>query len=200
MITPAYREKRLRELVTTPRVYWADITPQNLPAGLLELVQRAQLEPQATVLEVGSYAGVSSEVFALHAANVLCVDQWLPYPEISLARLIDGERLFDEMVLRVRANGGNVVKFRMESGAAASYFASQVFDLVYIDGAHAHAAVSRDIQMWLPKVKPGGWIAGHDISIRSVERAVYENLGQYNRDGKNFFRFPDTSWLLHVGN
>jgi predicted O-methyltransferase YrrM len=40
--------------------------------------------------------------------------------------------------------------------------ADQSLDMVFIDADHSEAAVREDIEGWLPKVKPGGIIAGHD--------------------------------------
>jgi MMP 1-O-methyltransferase len=34
--------------------------------------------------------------------------------------------------------------------------------LVWIDGDHSYAAVTRDFEDWFPKLAPGGWIAFHD--------------------------------------
>ena len=38
----------------------------------------------------------------------------------------------------------------------------EYFDLVYIDADHTYESVKDDIAAWFPKVKPGGWITGHD--------------------------------------
>ena len=37
-------------------------------------------------------------------------------------------------------------------------------DLIFIDGDHRHDSVVADIKAWLPKLKPTGWISGHDYS------------------------------------
>ena len=33
---------------------------------------------------------------------------------------------------------------------------------VFIDGDHGYSAVKTDIKTWHPKVRPGGYIVGHD--------------------------------------
>ena len=38
------------------------------------------------------------------------------------------------------------------------------FDLVFLDGDHSLEGVAADIEAWWPKVKPGGWLGGHDWS------------------------------------
>merc|ERR1712060_574546 len=42
--------------------------------------------------------------------------------------------------------------------------ADATFDLVFIDGPHTHQNVRRDIEMWEPRVRHGGIVAGHDFT------------------------------------
>ena len=45
---------------------------------------------------------------------------------------------------------------------AAKDFADETFDWVYIDGNHYYDYVRQDLDVWLPKVKPGGFLTGDD--------------------------------------
>lgn len=45
---------------------------------------------------------------------------------------------------------------------AATFYEDKSLDFVMIDADHSYGSVRRDIDAWLPKVKPGGIIAGHD--------------------------------------
>lgn len=56
------------------------------------------------------------------------------------------------------------------------------FDLVFIDANHEYTHVKQDILAWLPKVRPGGILAGHDYEPEipmfcGVKRAVDEIFG-----------------------
>ena len=35
-------------------------------------------------------------------------------------------------------------------------------DFIFLDGDHSKASVEEDIKLWLPHVRPGGTLAGHD--------------------------------------
>ena len=65
---------------------------------------------------------------------------------------------------------------RLLSVEAASLFPDEYFDMVYIDAFHSYEAVTQDIRAWLPKVKIGGILGGHDYNQRGVRRAVNEQL------------------------
>ncbi|HEX5871941.1 MAG TPA: class I SAM-dependent methyltransferase [Longimicrobium sp.] len=62
---------------------------------------------------------------------------------------------------------------------AACRFPDRGVDLVFLDGDHAEDAVALDLLAWLPKVRLGGMIAGHDIdTYPSVARALGGVLGR----------------------
>lgn len=75
------------------------------------------------------------------------------------------------------------------------------FDFVYIDGDHRYEEVVKDICMWLPKVRKGGILAGHDYSepsIAGVKQAVDEwfkdKLVHFDDTVKDF----QTDWWVEV--
>ncbi len=63
---------------------------------------------------------------------------------------------------------------------------------VFIDACHTYKAVRSDILAWLPKVKTGGILAGHDIgTYRSVAEAVEGVLGSV--------RVKEKCWIYEKG-
>lgn len=52
-------------------------------------------------------------------------------------------------------------------------------DFVFIDADHSYEGAKADITHWLPKVRKGGWIGGHDYNQKwpGVIRAVDEAFG-----------------------
>ena len=55
-----------------------------------------------------------------------------------------------------------VTPLRMTSVEASKTFEDKSIDFVFIDAGHTYEEVVEDIKHWLPKVKAGGFIAGHD--------------------------------------
>lgn len=65
------------------------------------------------------------------------------------------------------------------------------YDLVFIDSMHTYKAVKQDIELWLPKVRKGGILAGHDYGgkYKGVKQAVDEAFGDNILIGK------DLTWV-----
>jgi hypothetical protein len=51
-----------------------------------------------------------------------------------------------------------------DSTAAAQLFSDASLDWVHLDARHDYASVKADIEAWLPKIKPGGWLSGDDYN------------------------------------
>lgn len=77
---------------------------------------------------------------------------------------------------------------------ASQNYINQSIDVVYIDADHEYDSVVDDINCWLPKIREGGVICGHDYhnGFPGVIKAV---------DGrfKNKTVFNDSSWMAVVG-
>jgi hypothetical protein len=88
---------------------------------------------------------------------------------------------------------------RMDSVLASSRYEDKSLDFVFIDGSHIYEAVKADIEAWLPKVKVGGYLGGHDYGnqnepLNGVKQAVDERFGE-NIETYN----PGWgSWLHHI--
>jgi predicted O-methyltransferase YrrM len=77
------------------------------------------------------------------------------------------------------------------SKEVSQQFEDESLDVVFIDATHTYPAVKQDIQLWLPKVKKGGILAGHDFEPAhpGVVKAVDELLP--DREVMNY------CWIYH---
>jgi hypothetical protein len=68
------------------------------------------------------------------------------------------------------------------SHEAADNFNDGDVDVLFIDAGHSYEAVKKDIEAWLPKMKPNGIIAGHDYhSWDGVRKVVNEAFSEVNK-------------------
>jgi len=79
-----------------------------------------------------------------------------------------------DAVARVRGHWQRVRIIQELSENAARMIPDGTLDWVYLDADHQYSAVIKDLTAWVPKVREGGVIAGHDhldgvLSIQGVE-------------------------------
>jgi len=117
-------------------------------------------------VEVGTEAGRYAETIckANPGIKLTCVDPWIFYddgkgyrPDVTQEQI---NNFYQETSQRLSSY--NVTLLRSFSVDASKSFKDDSLDFVYIDGNHSLEYVISDIQSWLPKIKKGGIISGHD--------------------------------------
>ena len=66
-------------------------------------------------------------------------------------------------VLNLFADDQGVFVYKMDSIFAAQQFPDNYFDWIYLDADHSYDGCKKDLNVWYPKLKPGGIFAGHDF-------------------------------------
>lgn len=128
-------------------------------------------------VEVGVEAGYYSQQILDHGQpSVLhLVDLWRTQPvEIYTDTANVDQDTFDRMYAALQGkhiNDPRVRFLRMDSTWAAELFRDKSLDWVYLDANHAKPAVLRDLAAWWRKIRPGGWLCGHDYAITSRQAA-----------------------------
>ena len=74
----------------------------------------------------------------------------------------------------------NILTYFMPSVAATEFFDDESVDGVFIDGAHNEKAVLADLKAWLPKVKVGGFMCGHDRGHPGVRAALKKTFKRWD--------------------
>ena len=161
--------------------------------GLTKLCQWAnEAGANGKAVEIGSYSGEGTVVIAKHFKEVLAVDPWLNGYDINdvassqcpmkfvLAKFHENTKDFD-----------NVSYSQSKSLDALDFIKDGELDLVYVDGDHRYEAVLADLKGWLPKLRAGGVMAGHDWSFPAVKKALAEVFV-----GKEAVLFQGDSWAL----
>jgi len=84
---------------------------------------------------------------------------------------------------QTHANRDRLTVLRGDSSEMAKEVKDGSLDFVFIDADHRYPAVLKDMAAWVPKLKTGGILCGHDIHLLGVRRAVEEKLRQYDDVG-----------------
>ena len=126
-------------------------------------------------VEIGSYSGEGTVVLADHFKEVLAVDPWENGydPNDVASHQCPMEDVFNAFTERTKIKG-NINFSRGKSLDALEFVADGSLDLVYVDGDHRYEGALADIKGWLPKIRKGGCMTGHDFSFPTVRQALSE--------------------------
>lgn len=156
--------------------------------------------------EIGVFEGDTTVHLLTRLPNLkkfIWVDPFEHYPEHTAtlkpskpkfydADFIAIEKKFRTLVDRHKKSI-EIIPVKMYSHTAVRYIQNESLDFAFIDGNHAYDYVKTDIENWLPKIKVGGILAGHDYNVKGyknrfgVNRAVKEAFG-------NKFDFKNHVW------
>lgn len=155
-------------------------------------IYRQAVERAPTIahfVEVGAWKGKSTSFMAVEIARsgkriqFDVVDTWQGSQEHQAggnyadADVINN-RLFEVFTRNMLPVASYYRARPMTSLQAAATYADQSLDFVMIDASHEYADVKADILAWLPRVRPGGVLAGDDFHYHwpGVIQAVQELL------------------------
>jgi predicted O-methyltransferase YrrM len=150
----------------------------------------ASIKKYKTYVELGVWKGHSVSYLAskLKGRNVkiYAVDIFEDWDknkkvldEVKYVTELYNENLINEGVRNM------ITDIRSISWEAADNFKESEVDFVFIDADHTYNSVIKDIKAWLPKIKKGGIISGHDyFTSPGVKSAVDELLGNVESDRK----------------
>lgn len=121
-------------------------------------------------VEVGTHQGeFAAQLLSNWGCKKLyCVDPWndnLPDYVDKLKNAMPTRQDDLQVAIENLAKFGNKVHFIVATSEIASILIQDELDFVYIDGDHREHMVRQDIELWLPKLKSGGILAGHDIEF-----------------------------------
>jgi len=172
-------------------------------------------------VEIGSWQGASAAYLALQIKNnnkdiqIYCVDTWLGDLNCSNSQRIIktlSKSLYDTFLDNMKKlnistieqiyepfSKSDIIIQRGDSYNQLSLFKDQSIDFIFIDGGHGEECVRKDIEISKQKIKPNGWIGGHDYTAPHIQQIVKENFK--NVEGIETSRSNDktlSSWLVKL--
>lgn len=160
---------------------------------------KTQATKRKVCVELGVWKGESliyllNELHLLHGEDfqLFAIDLW-----DKLSADTNGENLQKQSYKLFLENLNNtqlkqyVTIIKNDTAKSAKPFKDKSVDMVFIDASHDFYSVCRDIDAWLPKIKMGGIIAGHDFTEDcGVAPAVQSRFSRYETHG--------TVWMVNL--
>lgn len=178
-----------------PKSEWNLITNGNryffgLAEMLFDLYNELQNIKEPKMLEIGSYKGESTMMFASSGIfkEIHCIDPHLGNEEANYILQEDWENVKQEFKTNTRYFD-NIILHSDFSFNLVDKFENKYFDFIYIDASHEYEDVKKDIELYLPKCKY--IIGGHDYQKEwpGVVTAVNEIFSQPDKT------YADESWV-----
>lgn len=142
--------------------------------------ETARQYPGGILVELGSYLGRSlSYVLPLSGALklIFAVDLWNWDASTDPIRPVPPCRLdmFEANLRRLSGEfpNANVVILQSDSVKAAASFKPESVDVIMLDTSHTYEQTHREIEAWLPKLKPGGSFLFHDYTQQRMDTATW---------------------------
>lgn len=193
---PASPIQLINGIVTTERSgigKWGAQSKEGLIDFCMQL--RKVMPRDFKMAEIGCYAGESTVAFAMIAGTVYAVDPWKNgYDDDDLSSSIfPMEQVKASFAYRVQGFH-NICIIPDTSESDCEKTRDEFLDFVYLDAIHKIGPMRDDINRWLPKIKDGGYIGGHDFCgyWGEVVDAVLETVGLPD------FRTKDGSWYKQI--
>lgn len=172
----------------------------------MKLQELVNLAPEGKVCELGCWTGHSTSILARNR-KVIVVDnfkgnQGTPLEEYARDNAVDA--LFVENMKSMNLLE-NIQLFSMDSSEAYKYITDSSLALLFIDAGHTYTQVKEDLINYIPKLKTGGMICGHDYESDTYEeahinedyvngkhhgviKAVNEQLGSVSHEGRMWWK------------
>ncbi|HEX8077747.1 MAG TPA: class I SAM-dependent methyltransferase, partial [Chthoniobacterales bacterium] len=173
-----------------PRIYGVGAWTNHLHFAY-DLV--ATLRP-ALLVELGVDRGESYFAFCQSAlenqTGTMCfgIDSWQGDPHAGTY----DETTFSQVSEHNRLNYASFsILQRASFDEAVGQFDDNSIDLLHLDGLHTETAVRRDLEAWLPKLRPGGVLLLHDVDVRTKSFGVWKVWDD--------LRAQSRSWTFHDG-
>lgn len=147
-----------------------------------------------TIIEVGCNWGGTTRLFAQGARKVYAVDWFKGDADFGQVDPVELKRKFCENNADA-LNAGRIGLYATDTLTAAREMQADgiTADLIFIDADHSYESCKADIEAYLPLLRPGGVLCGHDVgTFPGVTKAVNEAL-------PDAWVLPDFIWLWREG-
>ncbi len=163
-------------------------------------------------VEIGVWKGeFSREIYRITRPKALyLVDAWIFLPGPGQANRhygtleADGQAYMDALREGVKRDFFSMPEVQIiaaDSHIAAHQFPDKFFDWIYLDANHCYDYIKKDLELWWPKIKTGGYLTGDDYywhddeGVATVEMAVQEFIATHPH---TFFMIKNNQYIIRL--
>jgi len=154
------------------------------------------------VVEIGVCRAETSCYLMENCPNIKVlygIDPWLPYqdkPTQPITATMQDE-FFKTAIKNIVEKGlrGKIRIIKRRSDKIVTSFLDNSVDVLFVDGDHRFEAVLNDLEIWWPKLKKGGIMAGHDYGVSGVMQAL-DRFKKYNNI-ETVHRVKNAAWYFY---
>lgn len=200
-------QERIDSLWRQEMKYFAQFQNVSLPLGgfnmedcqdLFLLIKNYCYEKNLSavrIADVGCFTGLSSLLLWIatekFGGRVYSVDWFKGSSKTNLefaGRYFNLKQIYEDNLAQFE--GHHIQLIDAKSVEAATQFENNSLDVVFLDADHRYEFIKQDIDTWLPKLKQGGLLAGHDCEVIMEKglNSLYE-----------IFNDSDIIEVLHLG-
>ena len=158
---------------------------------------KALNKPELVGAEIGVLEGIHAySIFNLLSIKKLyLIDPYAVYPEYLDITTPFGYFAEQRADARLEPFIDKIVKIKKFSADAVEDVPDEL-DFVYIDGNHSYEYVLEDIENYLPKVKKGGVVGGHDYYNKGPAREVKKAVDEFVQENNLKLYYKDIDWWI----
>ena len=200
----------LNELYAQEESFLVQFDRMGVPRGGITLAEINELvyfvtntfedNQSVRIADVGCWTGMSSVFFAYALSKLTTTDKklvsidWFKGSPISnletAGKYFNIKQICTDNIAHFDFTKNIVEIFEGMSDIAPQHFPNESFDAVFIDADHRYDYIKKDIAVWLPKVKKGGYLMGHDCEVIFDKEPCWpcdkdEVRGIYGREDRN---------------
>lgn len=170
------------------------------------IIKRCPKDRPIIGAEIGVYKGKNARnlLNLLPNLTLYLIDRWIEYTEneiksdeastMGFVKKESWDKIYNKVLKLQKRQGNDRVKIiRKSSRSASKRFIDNSLDFVFIDAGHSYKSVKQDIEVWLSKIRLGGFIGGHDYNRPGVKMAV-----EFIFNGRPLETDVDKTWFCRI--
>lgn len=186
---------RVRTLMKDPKIR-DSVRTRNEGRKIIKIISKHFGDKMLKGAEVGVFYGINAYrlLRSLNIERLYLIDSY----DKDILIDLDADRINNRAERNLEEFQSKLKWIKEPSVEAADSIEDKSLDFVYIDAAHDYDSVTEDIEAWLPKIKSGGIMSGHDYDGKFNVRGAVEDWSLQSKIPVYNDEDATTDWWAYV--